>query len=128
MHVVLESGRFLCFLSTFSREIDARQRKIEPLAHALRLTAELSHAVKPKNQNNSWFPQTLKNIILNAQSGLKYRTVVVVSVVTFFFCFGFHNNYFRWQDSYNLIFYCFIVFILGLPRRLLCCENREFII
>ena len=85
MHVVLESGRFLCFLSTFSREIDARQRKIEPLAHALRLTAELSHAVKPKNQNNSWFPQTLKNIILNAQSGLKYRTVVVVSVVTFFF-------------------------------------------
>lgn len=53
MHVVLESGRFLCFLSTFSREIDARQRKIEPRAHALRLTAELSHAVKPKNQNNS---------------------------------------------------------------------------
>lgn len=127
MHVVLESGRFLCFLSTFSREIDARQRKIEPLAHALRLTAELSHAVKPKNQNNSWFPQTLKNIILNAQSGLKYRTVVVVSVVTFFFCFGFHSNYFRWQDSYYLIFYCFIVFILGLPRRLLCCENRFII-
>lgn len=45
-----------------------------------------------------------------------------------FFCFGFHSNYFRWQDSYYLIFYCFIVFILGLPRRLLCCENREFII
>lgn len=61
------------------------------------------------------------------QSGLKYRTVVVVSVVTFFFCFGFHSNYFRWQDSYYLIFYCFIVFILGLPRRLFCCENRFII-
>ena len=29
------------------------------------------------------------HIILNAQSGLKYRTVVVVSVVTFFFLFRF---------------------------------------
>ena len=48
MHVLLESGRFLCFLSTFSREIDARQRKVEPLAQALRLTAELSHAVNRK--------------------------------------------------------------------------------
>ena len=67
------------------------------------------------------------HIILNAQSGLKYRTVVVVSVVTFFFCFGFHSNYFRWQDSYYLIFCCFIVFILGLPRRLLCRENRFII-
>ena len=123
VHVLLDSGRFLCFLSTFSREIDARLRKIEPLAHALRLTAELSHAVKPKNQNNSWFSyysKCAKWFEVSYRSCSKRRHL-------FFFCFGFHSNYFRWQDSYYLIFCCFIVFILGLPRSLLCRENRFII-